>query len=363
MELTQTLNQKETAQLLSGFLGNLYSHEKPILIYKTTGVKLDKPFFMGIHEGSFTTNALLKKYSLSDNQMMFIFVLSEHYAYNPKTGSTNFEPCFKVTGLTTDGHIFTSHTNNNDILGNLRADQYYSTPYAIFKDKKDFDRERNIATKTLIVISDKSNIVPVSKRHIYRDLDYKILSYEGEKPLEARITCIYEEKSDISRVIIMGRDKHRVSTVCIRSNYYSIDSSGYNTDYFKQQLFNKLNKRNNIKIAGELVSTDYTSDINKLLDEIVSLKNMALAELINITNETDIAHRLLHCVTSSYYVINNIQNLINDLKRVREDYNNGSIGHYLYMTPKLVKHKIENITKSISDIKQKLFDELQQTNN
>jgi hypothetical protein len=355
MELTQTLNQKETAQLLSGFLGNLKSHEKPILIYETTGVKLDKPLFMDIHEGSFTPKTLLKKYPLSDNQMMFIFVLSKHYVY--KKGLGGFEPCFKVTGLTTKGHIITTHTRNNNILDI----PYSSVPYGMFKNKEDFNKERNIAKKTLIVISDKNNIVSVGMRHTYRDLDYEILSYEGEKPLEAKITCVYKGKSDISRVIIRGRDKHKVGTVRINSDYFFVDSSGYNTEYFKQRLFDELNKRNNIKIVNELVSTDYTSDINKLLDEIVSLKNMALVELINITNETDIAHRLFSCVKLSYYVIDDIQELIDDLKRIREEYNNGGIEHSIHMTPELVKYNLKTIMKSISNIKQKLFDELKQS--
>ena len=359
MELTQTLNQKETAQLMTDFLGNLDGHEKPILIYQTIGIKLDKPLFMDIHEGSFTTNALLKKYPLSDNQMMFIFVLSEHYVYNYKKRLADFEPCFKVTGLTTKGRIVTSHTRNSDIMDIL----YCSRPCVIFEDREDFNKERNIAKKTLIVISDKNNIVTVGKRHTYRDLDYSILAHEGKEPFEARVTCVYKEKLDIPRIIIRGRDKHRVSTVRIRSDYYNIDPSGYNIRYFKQRLFCELEKYKNIKIMSEIVSTDYTSDINKLLDEIVSLKNMALVELINITNKTDITHRLLQCVTSSYYVIDNIQDLIAILERVREEYNNGGIGHYIYMTPEMVKHKLENITKSIFKIKQELFSELQHTNN
>jgi hypothetical protein len=370
MELTQTLNQKETAQLLSGFLGNLDNHEKPFILYKYMGIKLDKPFFVDIHEGSFTTNSLLKKYPLSDNQMMFIFVLSEHYVYNYKKGSMCFEHYFKVTGVTTKGRIFTSHTNKDNILSTLQPDQYYSTPCVIFTNKKDFDRVRNIAEKTLIVISDKSNIVPVSKRHTCEDLDYTIPAHEGKEPFEARVTSVHRGKSDVIRFIISGRDKYKVSTVRSTYLYYSIDPSGYNIKYFKQRLLSELDKRKRIKSIGELVSIDYISDMNKLLDETVLLKNMALAELINIdTADTDIASNLLRCTRLSYEIINRIQDLMDDFKRVTEEYNNGDIEdigdlwRYDYLTPKNVERSLENFMKSISDVKQKLFDELHQTNN
>jgi hypothetical protein len=347
MELTQTLNQKETAQLLSGFLGNLDSHEKPVLIYKTTGVKLDKPFFMDIHEGSFTTDDLLKKYPLSDNQKMFIFVLSK---------SMDYKHYFKVTDLTTKGDITTSSTKNNGILNNLESSQHFSAPCFAFASKKDFNKERNIAEKTLIVISDYKNIVIVDNRHTFKGFRYTIPARKGEKPLEARVTCVYEEDS---RLIIRGRDKHKVDTVRLHYQNHDIDPSGYFTKYFKQRLLSKLDKRKGIK---ELVSTDYTSDINKLLDEIISLKNMALAELINIdTIDTPIAYSLLKYVESSYNVIRGIELLVDNLKAIKEEYNNGNMHPCTHWTPELVEQRLEDFMKSIIKIKQKLFDELQQT--
>ena len=354
MELTQTLKQKETARLLSNFFkrrGN-FMYRK---IYESTGVKLDKPFFMGIHKGIVDTKELLKKYPLSDNQEMFIVVLYKEQNHYTRLEDTHY--C--MTRVFDTGKISTRDSRSWGEDEEYLADGLCH----ISKTVVDFGKARKRAYKTLVIVADRSNIVPRKNRIDKEKCAYRILNNLDSNPASTRVNVV-----GISDEFWFG---HTIRVTLRGSSYVMgidtkikepcpIDHSGYILGYFRRNLMKRLKQYKNFMGARKVLSTDYSSSLQRIYDEMTVLKNLLGSAFINATDTEVIGavNNLIYRVSKTFVLYDDIKEIFDSTIAVCNGVKVTNSGYF--SSDKEVKGYLSRLENDLNDIKQELFDYLQQ---
>lgn len=366
MELTQTLNQKETAQLMADFFSELTKSESEVSnrfcniqikhIHESTGVKLDKPLFMDIHEGSFTTNALLKKYPLSTNQMMFIIIL-----YNTKdywSGTDMVKHC--ITRVYNTGKVYTDGMRNNyRRQENYLSPKLFNIPYTL----DEFNSIRKRAFKTLVIVADRNNMITKESRK--DSYDSRVLSNLSYNPASARVQIV-DNIGSYYEVALKGCKEPYTHTMRIYKHYsngeYTIDPSGYVVGYFKDCLIRRLDSHKKRLEFKKVATKDYSSYLQKIYNETVVLKNLLGSTLIN-TTDTEFVHNASQLLSSVSRAFSDYNDITKRLNNTITHYNENKLNTYLpytFSSDREVMRYIENCEDRLSTIRQELFDYLQQ---
>jgi hypothetical protein len=365
MELTQTLNQKETAQLLSDFFDEFtkavsgrFAHSKIKHIHESTGIKLDKPFFIDIHEGSFTTNALLKKYPLSTNQAMFILVLYKTRDY--WSGTDEIEHC--ITRVYNTGRVYTDGMRHDY----KRREDYLSTrafklPYTL----DGFKNSRKSAYKTLVIVADKNNMLPRERVKHSDNYDTNKLGSLQYNPASARVNVV-EECDSYYHVTLKGSNAPDpfIKKIYKSSNYLSdfVDHSGYVVGYFRDCLDRRLDTyKKSLKIK-KVATTDYSLPVQKVYDEMVVLKNILANTLIS-TTATEHVNKINNLIYSVSRAFSEYDSFKKRLDKTVTYYNETGANTYIsgiFFSDKEVMDYLETLESRLSTTRQELFDYLQQ---
>jgi hypothetical protein len=367
MELTQTLNQKETAQLLSDFFDEITKSESEISkrfrhiqikhIYESTGVKLDKPLFMDIHEGSFTTNALLKKYPLSTNQVMFIVAL-----YNTKdywSGTDKVNHC--ITRVYNTGKVYTDGMRSSyRRQENYLSPKLFNIPYTL----DEFNSLRKRAFKTLVIVANRNNMIMKENRTDRDIYDSRVLSDLSYNPAPARVQIV-DDIGSYYVVALTGRKAPYLHTTRIYKHWsndeYPLDHSGYVVGYFRNNLDSRLNLYKKRLELKKVATTDYSSYLQKIYDETVVLKNLLASTLIN-TTDTELVHNMSQLLSSVSRAFSDYDDIKKRLNNTITYYNGNKSDTYPYTfsSDRDVMRYIENCEDRLSTIRKELFDYLQQ---
>lgn len=365
MELTQTLNQKETAQLMTDFFSELTKseskrdeHLQAKHIYESTGIKLSKPFFMDIHEGSFTTNALLKKYPLSTNQVMFIVVLYKKINY----WSELEELEHTITRVYDTGKIYT-HTKSWKSSFD-RSEHYLSSGLlGIPNSMADFNDQRKKAHKTLVIVADSNNMITNEDRKNKYDLESETLDMLEYNPASARVHII-EDNPNYFKVTLRGSNIQNPYTMPIYKNalFSTIDPSGYVVEFFRDKLNDRLEQHYEYLGVKKVATTDYSQPLQKVYDEMTVLKNLLATTLISVT-DIDIMNKLSKLIQSVTVAFSDYAYIEERLNRTVTCYNKNETRddwYGIFLSDNDVTWRLSDLEEELSDIRERLFDYLQQ---
>lgn len=365
MELTQTLNQKETAQLMTDFFSELTKseskrdeHIQAKHIYKSTGIKLNKPFFMDIHEGSFTTNALLKKYPLSNNQVMFIVVL-----YKKKNYWSELEELeHTITRVYNTGKIYTRTKSWKSSFD--RSEHYLSSGLLGIPNSMDsFNDQRKKAHKTLVIVADSNNMITNEDRKDKYCTESDILDMLEHEPASARVHIIEDNREDFE-VILRGSNIQNPCTMTIDKNdlFSPIDHSGYVVEFFRDRLDDRLEQYREYLGVKKVATTDYSQPLQKVYNEMTVLKNLLATTLISVA-DIDLMNKLSRLVQSVTVAFSDYVYIEERLNRTVTYYNENEPQedwYGIFSSDEDVTWKLSDLEDDLSDIREKLFDYLQQ---
>lgn len=379
MECTQTANQKETVKLIKDFFSSVGSRiigagwGTGIIskLFGITGIKFDKPFMVEVFEGSFTTNSLLKKYPINESQVMYIFTIREEHS------SCNERTYYNVKS-TRVYHYGKVYTNGNDDL--KRREEYFDdTQLSAYKNLDDYNTYRQQATKTLVLVTNKKNVIGVKSRKtiskrecdllqdICRDYDYSYnryrVDYDNNAYKTHRVKLVKKEDNKYWVALRNGIGRDYI----YRNSYYfePFDKSGYCVVGFRKYLTNRLGKYRDYLKLKRVAETDYSQELQTRYDELIVLKNLISTSTINNTDSETlwVLNNLMRTTISS---INSHENITKKLRNSKEAYKECEhkeiryYPHKCYMKIDDITDDFEKLDRSIKDIRTELFDRVLQ---
>ena len=367
VECTQTTHQKETINLIKDFFQsastNNYRTEWEVHImaslFKTTGIKFNKPFMAEVFEGSFTTNSLLKKYPIKASQVMYIFTICGRYSYYDE--KTHYE--VKSTRVYHYGKVYTDG-NYNLRWGNEKYFNFRTAPTYYTLD--DYNKYRQQAIKTLVLVADKDNIVEKDNRISVSEKEYDIMQnifngYDDYKAHRVLLVDIEDNKYWVTLRNGKGEKYQYRNSYC----YEPIDHSGYCVVSYRKSLINRLGKYRNYLKLKRVVKTDYSWELKTRQDEIIVLKNLIATSIISNTGSKELI-TLTGLMDKITDITRSHENIISKLNRSKEAYEKcehksiSSFNFGCYEEVTGVLQDFEYLDRSILYIRTKLFDEVLQ---